>query len=765
VPEAAARPAPNSPDASAPSEEALPRRFGKYTLVRRLAAGGMAVLYLAIHKSIAGIERLLVIKRILPEYGRDKGYVEMLLKEARIAMTFAHANIVTVFDVGQADGEFFIAMEHIHGEDLRAVVRAMKPKGVTEFPLEHALAVGIGVAAGLAYAHDKKDLQGNPLRVVHRDVSPQNVVVTFTGDVKVVDFGIAKASLVKADSPVAGGATRTAPPRGSEHASGEVRRDTHVSLNSLDEGTGPGKVKGKIPYMSPEQARGDDLDHRSDIFSLGIMLFELCTGRRLFRAPSDADTIKLITDGDYPRPSEVNPRVSPALEAVIVKALAPDRAARYQSARELQADLESVARADHIPVSKVGLGEWMTMLFAERLAEHDGLIAEAKAASDRLAPAADDDERQVSGTVSVAPRAVEPRPPWAAAGVLLAFAALAAGGYYVYGRTQAPAAAAAVHDGVIAVRSEPAGAHVWLDGAPTSHRTPHELTGLATGPRARYRVRLTAEGYAPDEREVALPSPGTRAEVSATLAREAAASVAVLEVRTAPPGAQVFVDGREAPGVTPLTVRDLRPGVEHTVVVRSPDHLEEAFTFTAAPGRVEARDLALRERPLGPSEAWITVPTEPASASLRVGERDLTGGGPYRVRVTVGPSPLVVTASAPGYESVTRYLRPAAGQTVAVRTMHLAPRAASAAAHAPPPPPPPPPPQDATPGTIRVGATGAWCEAFVDGRSYGQTPTRDITLAPGRHTVRCVNPERGTRTQTITVAPGSRQPVRMDFSS
>src|SRR5262249_14425055 len=153
----------------------------------------MAELFLALHRSVAGFEKLVVIKRILPEMARDQNFVTMLLQEARIAATFAHPNIVTVFDVGQADKTYFIAMEHIHGEDLRSVIRAMKPNGVTEFPLEHAIEIVLGVAAGLSYAHEKLDLNGHPLNIVHRDISPQNVLVTFTGDVKIVDFGIAKA--------------------------------------------------------------------------------------------------------------------------------------------------------------------------------------------------------------------------------------------------------------------------------------------------------------------------------------------------------------------------------------------------------------------------------------------------------------------------------------------------------------------------------------------------------------------------------------------
>src|SRR4051812_6558631 len=165
--------------------EGMPMRFGKYTLIRKLAAGGMAELYLAIQKSVAGIEKLIVIKRILPSMNQDKAFIEMLLHEARIAATLSHPNIVQIFDVGQAEGLYFIAMEHVHGEDIRSIVRGMKVKSVPEFPLEHALAIAIGMCAGLSYAHDRRDLDGSQLGIVHRDISPQNVVITFSGDVKI----------------------------------------------------------------------------------------------------------------------------------------------------------------------------------------------------------------------------------------------------------------------------------------------------------------------------------------------------------------------------------------------------------------------------------------------------------------------------------------------------------------------------------------------------------------------------------------------------
>ncbi|MCA9610680.1 MAG: serine/threonine protein kinase, partial [Myxococcales bacterium] len=233
----------------------MPMRFGKYTLIRQIALGGMAELFLALQRSVAGFEKLIVVKRVLPHLAKDDSFIEMLLAEARIAATLNHPNIAHVYDVGKADGRFYIAMEHVNGEDLRSLVRQMKKKGVTAFPLEHALAIVLGCCAGLAYAHDKRDLDGEPMGIVHRDVSPQNILVTFTGDVKLVDFGIAKAG------------------RGQM------------------EDTGSGQLKGKVPYMSPEQAQGLHLDNRSDIFSLGIMLFELCTGRRLFRGKNEMETL------------------------------------------------------------------------------------------------------------------------------------------------------------------------------------------------------------------------------------------------------------------------------------------------------------------------------------------------------------------------------------------------------------------------------------------------------------------------------------------
>ena len=355
--------------------DGLPRRFGKYTLLRKLAVGGMAELFLAIQRSVAGFEKLIVIKRILPAMNQDRAFIEMLLHEARVAATLSHPNIVQVFDVGEVDGTHFIAMEHVHGEDIRSIVRQMRKRGVTEFPIEHAISIVLGVCAGLAYAHEKRDLDGKALNIVHRDISPQNVVVTFSGDVKIVDFGIAKS---------------------------DVR---------LHENTRSGRLKGKVPYMSPEQARGEVVDWRSDIFAAGVMLFELTTGKRLFKGSSDYETLKLICDRDYPLPSQIREGYPIDLERIVMRALSKDRETRYQSAREMQQALEDFARRERIPVSTIALNQFMQSLFEDKLASQKEALSqgklladiiEAKQGQDSVAP---DDGARLSQSILSTPAA------------------------------------------------------------------------------------------------------------------------------------------------------------------------------------------------------------------------------------------------------------------------------------------------------------------------------------------------------------------------
>jgi len=282
-------------------------RLGKYQLLRKLATGGMAEVFLAKTDGPMGFEKLLVIKRILPHLAEDPQFVEMFLGEAKLAAQLNHPNLVQIFDFGRAEGSYFIAMEYIDGENLRSLlVRARDLNRSVPFPI--AARIVSFAAEGLAYAHDFTDLgTGQPLHLIHRDVSPDNILVGRSGAVKLVDFGIAKAT-------------------GQSHQ------------------TQAGTVKGKVAYMAPEQLRGEPLDRRVDLYSLGIVLYELCTGRMPFEAESDASMVRAVLY-DRPVPAvERVPSIPRSLQEILARLLARRREDRYADCHTLHLDLERFLR-------------------------------------------------------------------------------------------------------------------------------------------------------------------------------------------------------------------------------------------------------------------------------------------------------------------------------------------------------------------------------------------------------------------------------------
>jgi len=328
-------------------------RLGKYQLLRRIATGGMAEIFLARAQAIHGFEKQVVLKRILPQHASSDDFIRMFLAEARLAATLHHPNIVQVYDIGEEAGTYFFTMEYIQGQDLRRLVRAARRKQ-TPIPLAHILHIIMGMAGGLHHAHEKVGTDGRPLGIVHRDVSPSNVLVTYEGDVKVVDFGIAKAAAAQVS-------------------------------------TIAGTLKGKIPYMSPEQCRGEAVDRRSDIFSIGTLLWELTTGKRLFAGENEFAILNRVAKADVPPPSSVRPEYPPELEAIVMRALSVNPEDRYATAIDLQIDLEDFAREARLPVSSARMGRFMRELFDEEL--------KAAAAELSMAPASD----VPGGTMIVSP--------------------------------------------------------------------------------------------------------------------------------------------------------------------------------------------------------------------------------------------------------------------------------------------------------------------------------------------------------------------------
>jgi serine/threonine protein kinase len=287
----------------------------------------MAEVLLARVTGIEGFERHVVIKRIRAEQARDKSHVQMFLEEARLAATLHHHNVVQVHDIGEEQGEYFFVMEYVHGEDVRRILTAVTGREARA-PLEHVLTIITGAAAGLHHAHEQCGPNRVPLGIVHRDVSPENILVGYDGGVKVADFGIAKAS-----------------------------------SRSLQ--TESGIRKGKVAYMSPEQCLGLPVDRRSDIFALGIVLYESLTTRRLFKEDNDFLTMTTIVQSKIPPPSTVWPQIPPELEQIVMKALSPLPGDRYATADELRRALEAFAAKFGLQTSTTALADYMKAKFGQ----------------------------------------------------------------------------------------------------------------------------------------------------------------------------------------------------------------------------------------------------------------------------------------------------------------------------------------------------------------------------------------------------------------
>ncbi len=306
-------------------------RFGNYEILRKIAAGGMAEVFLAKQTGIGGFERLVCIKRILPHLGEQEDFINMFQDEARIAANLVHPNIAQIYDIGRVQGSYYIAMEYVRGEDLRRIYNQEVARG-RAMPLEPAAQVIMGAAAGLDIAHRQTSIDGRPLGIVHRDVSPQNILVTYDGHVKIVDFGVAKASGKLAETRI-------------------------------------GVLKGKYSYMSPEQAAGDPIDARTDIFALGITLYEVTTGVRLFKRETELETLHAVIDCKVTKPSEIVPKYDREFEAILMKALAHDPDDRYQTAGDLREALEKFLVKRGQATGASSLGPYMQDLFAEKLAD------------------------------------------------------------------------------------------------------------------------------------------------------------------------------------------------------------------------------------------------------------------------------------------------------------------------------------------------------------------------------------------------------------
>ena len=320
--------------------------LGRYRLLERIGIGGMAEVFLARAVGSASFSRAVVVKRMLPQLASDQEAVGMFLDEARLGAKLQHPHIVGVVDLGEADGDYFMVLDYVDGMDVGVLQSRARSRGIT-IPVEHAAHIVAKAAQGLHFAHTAKDPETKEsLGVVHRDVSPSNILISRLGEVKVADFGVARSTLQT------------------------VR-------------TGTGAIKGKISYMSPEQLTGDVLDPRSDVFALGVMLWELLAGQRLHEGKNDAQIIHGMQMATMVAPSTKNPAVPPALDALVLRCLAKDRAARPASAGEVANALEVWLSAQPQP-GRLAFEAWLTTNGA--LFEPDGLATAGRVTTPRRTP-------------------------------------------------------------------------------------------------------------------------------------------------------------------------------------------------------------------------------------------------------------------------------------------------------------------------------------------------------------------------------------------
>ena len=304
--------------------------FGPFTLVEQLAVGGMAEIYLAKTRGLAGFEKYLALKLIHPDFADDEQFVQMLIDEAKIAVGLSHPNIAQVFDLGREEGRYFISMEYVRGADLFQIMRKLTDAEI-EVPVEVAVYLVQELCAGLSYVHDKRDAEGRPLKIIHRDISPQNIMVSQAGEVKLVDFGIAMMA--------------------SRH-----RR------------TQAGFVKGKYYYMSPEQVRGGPVDQRSDIFSAGIILYEVLVGQMLYLEEDVDRLVEKVRQADIAPPATRRPEIPPALSHIAMRALAKDPDQRFDSAEEFRRELSTFLVSNAPDFTPDRLGDLVGLALSQKAA-------------------------------------------------------------------------------------------------------------------------------------------------------------------------------------------------------------------------------------------------------------------------------------------------------------------------------------------------------------------------------------------------------------
>ncbi len=530
-----------------------PETFGKYILLKKIGRGGMAELFLARQVGVAGFERVLAIKRILPHLTEDAEFVQMFINEAKIAAQIAHPNVVQIYDFGTVNGTYYIAMEYVMGKSLAAALSAGNARG-RPMPAHQAIQITARIAAGLDHAHRGKTMSGQPLGIIHRDISPQNILLGYHGDVKLVDFGIAKAA----------------------------SSSTHTQT---------GMIKGKLAYLSPEQAWGKPVDHRADVFSLGIVLHEMLTGQRLFKADNEIATLERVRTAAVAPPSTLNPRIAKELDPIVLKALTARPDDRYPTAQAFHEALEGyLARLGPPPTSR-DLENYLHLLFEKDLQADSADFKQATTITKRDATATTAAPGAKTPTPAPVQQEIRPRARGRVAAAVAAGVLLAAGGsawWYLQSRTdQATPPAGSVE--------------------PVALSTPAAAPPQDPGPPAASSVEATpAETPAPAA-SVAASTGSDTTTIERTPQRPDRS-----RIRTAKPSQPAPTPrkiGPATPTAARVAIKEVKKPSVAAPVIERPRPVEEAMPVAPPPPVVAVQAPPAPVQPQRPSAAPLLSPT------------------------------------------------------------------------------------------------------------------------------------------------------------
>jgi serine/threonine-protein kinase len=544
-----------SPKGLLPNTEG-PAAFGKYHLFATLGRGGTADVYLAVSRGPMGFSKLVVVKRLRDTLAAEASFLDMFLDEARLAARLNHPNVVHTYEVGEQDGHYFIAMEYLDGQSLQSVLRVLaKNKNGSDLGPTACARIVADALAGLHYAHELKDYDGTPLDIIHRDVSPHNVFVTYDGQVKLVDFGIAKAALSRTQTEV-------------------------------------GVLKGKVAYMAPEQAMAGAIDRRADLFAMGIVLWELLTRNRLMCGESAAATLHRLLNKPVPRVSDVLPSIDRTLDAIVARALEKDPDSRFATAQEMRDALEAWIASSGAPVRQEEIGAKLSGLFAStradvkrQIQEHMGLVE--RASNPGLPPG--EPEPLVAQVGSKKSGAL----PLVLTLAGTALAVVAAIAVALWGRSATPAASQAPASATTVSPEAPAStaASATTTAAPTDTAPPPaSATTEATGTTVASATKRAA--WQPLGRNIphATTTSGTNAPPAATAAHEPPGFLTLDTV----PWTRVS-EGARPLGTTPILGVPLSPGA-HTLTLENPgEGIRTSLSVSIKSGERTSRRMMLRQ--------------------------------------------------------------------------------------------------------------------------------------------------------------------------